>query len=335
MKKLDIQITRFSENYFQVTGNRANGFVCPITLKDVAVDRLCAGHILNHALGAASSKTVLQFKDVDHYFGTTIEPDLIDFLNFSKMSVEERLKKSKRFSIKLNGESYEVFRAGPDAAKKFQRVEIIDQEGRVIDERYIKSAKIAPGPHRDVEAEFFITVHDFALTGALLKSAYLTLFKMVGYRYGLDAVGSTVRRALAEFYFQRARRVDARNYFRDFQGAVIVSLGGTLDEIPDTLEGGQLLMHYAEGTMNTGLLFASSCLFRVNSITLIVTVPAYWQFGHALDAMSYYRKLLSNREMKHSIHLSEFHGNSFEIAKAPLDIQYMADSAPPNERSER
>lgn len=121
MKKLDDQITRFREDYFQVTGGRAKGFVCPITLEDVAVDRLCAGHILNDALGAASSKKVIQFRDVDHYFGTTIEPDLIDFLNFSKMSVEERLRKAKRFSIKLDGKTYEVFRAGPDAAKKFSK----------------------------------------------------------------------------------------------------------------------------------------------------------------------------------------------------------------------
>jgi len=219
--------------------------------------------------------------------------------------------------------------------RNFQKVEIVDRDGRVIDERYIKSARIAPGPHRDVEAEFFLTVHDFALTGALLKSAYLTLFRMVGYRYGSDAVGSTVRRALAEFYFRKATRVDARNHFRDFRGAIIVSLGGTLDEIPDTLEGGKMLMHYAGGTMKSGLLFAASCLFRVNSVTLIVTVPAYWQFGYSLDAMSYYRKLLSNRAMKHSIHLSEFLGNSFEISKAPLDIQYIPNSVKPNQRTER
>lgn len=291
------------------------------------MDQLCAGHILNDALGAASSKTVTQFADVDHFYGRTIEPELIDFLNFPVMSAEERLKKFKRFFIKLDGETYEVFRAGPEAAKRFPRVEILNSEGKVIGERYLRSAKITPGRHSDIESEFFLTVHDFALTGALIKSAYLAIFKMVGYRYGLDAVGSTVRRALAEFYFQRGTRAEAKNYFRDFRGAVIVSLGGALDELPDTLDGGWMLTHHAEGTAKTGLLFALSCLFRVNSVTLVVTVPAYWQVGYSLDAMSYYRKLLANRTMKHSIHLMQFQGDSFEMSQKPLDVQYLSDRA--------
>ena len=80
------------------------------------------------------------------------------------------------------------------------------------------------------------------------------------------------------FYFQRAKRAEAKNYFRDFRGAIIVSLGGALDQLPGTLEAGWMLTHYAEVTVKTGLLFASSCLFRVNSVTLLVTVPAYSQF---------------------------------------------------------
>lgn len=206
-------------------------------------------------------------------------------------------------------------------------MEIKDDNGKVIGERYVRSAKIAPGPHSGVESEFFLTVHDFALTGALLKSAYLAIFKMVGYRYGLDAVGSTVRRALAEFYLQRAKRAEAKNYFRDFRGAIIVSLGGALDQLPDTLEAGWMLTHYAEGTVKTGLLFASSCLFRVNSVTLVVTVPAYSQYGYSLEALSYYRRLLADRTMKHSIHLTQFRGDSFEIAQTPLEIQHLTANA--------
>jgi hypothetical protein len=318
---------RFREDHFGVTGVSPNGFMCPITLQDISVDHLCSGHILNDALGAASSHTVVQFRDVDHYYGGTIEPDLIDFLNFPVMSTEERLKKFKRFFIKLDGGTYEVFSAGPEAAKRFPRVEIKDKSGKVIGERYLRSAKIAPGHHADVESEFFLTVHGFAIIGALLKSAYLAIFKMVGYRYGLDPVGSTVRRSLAEFYLKRAKRAEAKNYFRDFRGAVIVSLGGALDELPDTLEAGWMLTHYAEGTAKTGLLFASSCLFRVNSVTLVVTVPAYWQSGYSLDAMSYYRRLLADRTMKHSIHLMQFRGNSFELSQKPIDIEYLSDRA--------
>jgi hypothetical protein len=322
MADVNQQIARFREDYFQLTGVPPSGFVCPITLEDVAVERVCEGHILNDSLATASSKKVVQFADVDHYFGATIEPDLINFLNFPTISTEERLRRTKRFTVKLDGETYEVFRAGSEAAKKFQRVDILDGDGKVIDQRYLKAARIAPGHHRQVEAEFFLTVHDFALTGALLKSAYLTIFKMVGYQYALDAVGSKVRRALAEFYLQKGNKARAKNYFRDFEGAIIISLGGLLDEIPDTLTGGNMLMHYAEGTVRSGILFAASCLFRVNSRTLVVTVPACWRPFESLDALSYYPKLLANRAMKHSIHLMEFRGDSFSISATPVDVKY-------------
>src|SRR2546423_12057089 len=104
MAILEQQIVRFREDYFSMTGVSPNGFMCPITLQDVSFDHLCAGHILNDALGAASKERVVQFADVDHHYGGTIEPQLIDFLNFPVMSAEERLKKSKRFFIKLDGE---------------------------------------------------------------------------------------------------------------------------------------------------------------------------------------------------------------------------------------
>src|SRR5438132_7497519 len=122
MGSMDEQITRFRDDYFSCADERPNGFVCPITLKDVSVDRLCAGHILNYALGAASSHKVIQSADIDNYYGGTIEPDLIDFLNFPVMNAEERLRKFKHFLIKLDGTVYEVFRAGPAAAKRFPRV---------------------------------------------------------------------------------------------------------------------------------------------------------------------------------------------------------------------
>lgn len=167
----------------------------------------------------------------------------------------------------------------------------------------------------------------YLLTGAALrKSAYLALFRLVGYRYGLDAVGSTVQLALAEFFRQHASWANAKDHFGRFHGAVIVSLGGILDTIPDTLEGGMMLMHYAEGTASTGILFAVSCLFRVNACTLIVTLPAYSKYVYGLDASVYYRRLLADRAMKHSIHLTQFHGDWFEMGRTPLETQYVSST---------
>jgi len=81
---------------------------------------LCAGHILSDALQSASSHKVVQFAEVDNHFGATIEPDLINFLNFPTMSSEERLGQTKYLKVNLDGETHELFHAGPEAAKKFQ-----------------------------------------------------------------------------------------------------------------------------------------------------------------------------------------------------------------------
>ena len=132
MPNLTKQVVRFREDYFQSTGIRTTSFVCPITLEEIPEEHLCAGHILNDGLGAASSAKVVQFADVDHYYGGTIEPELIKFLNFPVMSAEECLKKFKRFYIKLDGESYEVFTAGREAANRYPRVEFKNSKGEVI-----------------------------------------------------------------------------------------------------------------------------------------------------------------------------------------------------------
>jgi hypothetical protein len=42
-------------------------------------------------------------------------------------------------------------------------------------------------------------VNDLARVGALIKSDYLTIFKLVGYRYALDAVTSNVKHGMVVF----------------------------------------------------------------------------------------------------------------------------------------
>jgi len=64
----------------------------------------------------------------------------------------------------------------------------------------------------------------------------------------------------------------------------------------------------------------------VNSITLIVTIPAYSRDGYSLDAISYYRKLLADRTLEHSIHLTQFKDETFEISQKPLEMQYLSEA---------
>ncbi len=319
---LSQKIERFGDDYFCATGLRPNGFICPITLEDVSVDQLCRGHILNKGIRVASRKWVPQFVLLDNFYGESVESELVAYLNFSSLSAVERVERYRRFTINLNGETFKVFPAGPSAERRFPKVAFKNSDGEVFAERYVKSAQIEPGCHSDVPCEFTLEVNSLGITAGLLKSAYLTLFRMVGYRFGLEPVGSTVRKALEQFYLQRDHSATARNYFANFRGAVIVSLAGALDMIPDTLEGGTLLLHYAERRAPNGIVFAVSTLFRVNGCTLVVTLPTNSHYGHCFTSLDYYRRLLSNRAMKHWTHIARFSGNCFMVEDAPLNLDH-------------
>jgi hypothetical protein len=322
-------IKPFQDDYYALERERPNGFICPITLKDTPYREVCSGHVLNQGIRQASRRTVPQRRDVDNYFGETIEPDLIKYLNFPVLTAEEHLSKTRTLTITFpSGEREEAFFAGPEASNRFMKVDIIDADGRIIASPYIRSEKAQAGQYSDIKIEWTLVVHDLAMVGAFIKSAYLTLFALVGYRYALDALGSMVRRPLAAFFNDRATKQNAIDYFEQFQGAVIVSLDGVLNTIPDTLGGGTMLFHYAEGGRESGILFGVSLLFRINGTTIIVTLPAYDRFGFSLIALKHYRALLKNRGMRHAIHLVRFNNDRFELSPKPLDINYVSSASP-------
>jgi hypothetical protein len=317
-------IKLFQDDYHALTGIWSNGFVCPITFKDTSSEELCTGHILNNGIRQASRRIVPQRRDVDNHFGRTLEADLVRYLNFPGLSAAEHLAQARRFTITFaSGEQAEAFFASPKAGSRFRQVQILDSGGKAIASPYIKTEEPEAGQHYDIQIEWTLTVHDFALTGALIKAAYLALFRLVGYRYALDSIGNTVRISLAAFFNNGAGKDDSRDYFSQFQGAVIMSLDGALDAIPDTLEDGTMLFHFAEGNSKTGILFGVSVLFRVNRVTLIVTLPAYTKYGFSLVALEYYRALLKDRALRHAIHLARFKDNQFGLSPIPMDVRYV------------
>src|SRR5690242_12029383 len=78
-----------------------NGFVCPITLLDCPDSALCRGHILCEGIKQAARTTIPQVAVVDNYFGSTIEPPFIDWLNIPVSSPDELIKKSRDLTVEL------------------------------------------------------------------------------------------------------------------------------------------------------------------------------------------------------------------------------------------
>jgi hypothetical protein len=316
----------FSANYNALTREQPHGLICPITLRDIRFADLCSGHILNKALQEASRATIPQPRDLDSHFGATIEADLVKYLNFPVLNSSEHLSKVKTLTIKLpTGRTVKGFFAGDEAAKRFGRVDLKNAAGEIVASPYVRDNEIM-GDYKDIAVEWVITVNDLALIGALIKSAYLTLFKLVGYRYALDPVGSIVRRSLASFFDDRASKNDSRNYFARFEGAVITSLKGFLNESPDTRQGGTMLFHYDDGTRHDRL-FAVSTLFRVNQATLIVTLPAVSEVDYSIEALAKYERLLKDRSTRNDIHYVTFTQDTFQVSPQPMNIEYESSRA--------
>src|SRR5262249_47096672 len=89
------QLSRLNADYTAVAGKPVQRFVCPITLIDEPGAALCDGHILNASIKTAARKTVVQRLDVDNYFGTALEPELVAFLNAPVSTFQELIGKSK------------------------------------------------------------------------------------------------------------------------------------------------------------------------------------------------------------------------------------------------
>lgn len=325
--KFDSDTTnQFRASYKELTREMPKGMICPITLRDTPFDKLCDGHILNKGLQQASRMTIPQARDVDNFFGFSIEADLVKYLNFPVLSSQEHFAKVKTLTIKLpTGRKVEGFFAGDEAAKRFARVDLKNSAGEIVASPYVRDNEII-GAYKDIAVEWVITVNDLALIGALIKSAYLSLFKLVGYRYALDPVGNIVRKSLANFFDDRATKNNARDYFARFQGAVITSLKGFLNESPDTLSGGTLLFHYDDGKRHDRL-FAISTLFRINKATLIVTLPAVMDVDYSIEALVKYERLLKDRSTRNDIHYATFAQEEFKVSPQPMSIEYESSRA--------
>jgi hypothetical protein len=317
------QLDYLNTDYSTQTGITVQKFVCPITLDDDPNAALCDGHILNQGIKKASRATVIQRKDVDNYFGHTIEPDLVKMLSIPVSTKQHLIRKARDLRITApSGEKMETFFSNSEAGVRFQQINLYNADGTTMVSPFLRTGRLENKYHKDLEVEFTMTVTNSAIIGSLLKSSYLALFRMLGYRWVLDASGDRVRRALAAFYRDKAVKEQSINYFAEFDGSISVLFNETGKDMGDTLEDGSLFFHYVEGDQETGLLFAVTCLFPVNYLTLAVTLPCYRKKGYHLVAYQHYQALLKDRSVCQNVYFGRFNEERFNISTTPLRLHY-------------
>jgi hypothetical protein len=279
----EVQRQYFNADYTAVKGAPVKRFVCPITLRDEPDAVLCDGHILNEAIQTAARKTVVQWEDIDNYYGGTIEPDLTAFLNTPVAPAGHLMRKGKGLAVTFpSGEQVAAFITDKAGARaKFPQIDLIDATGDTIASPFLRTDKLDPQLLKGLQVEWLMGFTDSALLGSVLKSAYLALWNILGYRYVFMAAGDCLRQPLAKFFTDRATRAQSVNYFSKFKGAVNVFLNEIPEDHCNTVSDGLLWFHLRKAGPEERRMFAMSCLFRVNQRMISVMVPYCTCFASA------------------------------------------------------
>lgn len=315
-----VELQRLNEQYRHLTGQTVRNFVCPITLQDRPGDELCKGHILNQNLLRASRAHVIQYKDIDNRFGKSIEPDLVRWLNLPLAKPEDLIEKAKTLTIKgPNGEKIETFWANKAARAKFQQIDLYRPDGSTFASPFLKNVILQPGQYKQMEIVWNLTLSNASILGSLLKAAYLAMFRMLGYSWVLHPAGDKVRRALAGFWCEKEKK-PALEHFREFYRANSMIFNHDGETMQDTLEGGTLLFHYANGDRITGEMFAITVIFSINNRLTTVSLPSYEKEGHYFPAFALYQQFLENRSMPHNVYRVRFDTGQFQIEANPMKL---------------
>lgn len=316
------QLELLNTDYFSQKGKQVKNFVCPITGDDEPSAELCNGHILNDAIIKASGATIIQYKDIDNYFGRVLENELVKWLNLPLLSTDELFQMSYNLRVTIpDGQTIEAFYSRQSKVKgKFPQINLYGADKTVVSQPFLKTQDPKLWEFKDAQVEGLVRLSDTAFTGSLLKSAFLTLFRMFGYSYALSACAVPVRNALTTFYREKANIEQASKYFGPFHDAVSVELNGIFHNA-DTLEDGSFLMHHRGKSESPKTIFALTCLFSINDKTFLVTLPFSESFAFDISLYKDYVAFLADHSMIHTAYAARLHDGIIERDVRPLPIK--------------
>jgi len=238
-------VSLLQADYKATEGAPFKHFFCPILHLDEDVE-LCKGHIVSKTFQGSSNTWIVQRKDVDNFFGAVFESEF-EKLQYRDVPATEYLR-------------------NPKLAKKIKPQLMLD--GKLVDYHFGKRADrkgvtpvSLPGGNNRVHLNLEMhqdevvaneskkwtlrVQQDVRLPAvvSLIRSAHLTLFRMLGYNYVLSGGGRFVGQdLLGRFYLENyslARDVvlaNAAGYFTEFRHMVrpvlsqSAGLEGTIDD---------------------------------------------------------------------------------------------------------
>jgi hypothetical protein len=225
-----VKLKRMREDFRSVTGTSFAWFYCPILFRDEDVD-LCKAHIVNRAFVSTPRSWTVQRADVDNFYGSFFEAEFVDIQHEGKASVDQcltdkELAKKFRPDIRLRGDSVDYYVARANVPAGHSRIVLQTNVGNVELGLKVSPDEVAAAGSEDWQITIEKDLRIPALA-SLLKAAHLTLFEMLGYRYGLSAAGHFVGSTILGKFFSENREknraeviANAAEHFAEFKNMV-------------------------------------------------------------------------------------------------------------------
>lgn len=276
------QLDHFQREFTQINGHPFKHFHCPILQVDEPVD-FCLGHVVNDKIPGASQIRVIQRKDVDNWYGTHFEADLVAFhkarsAEISKILADTTIINKLNPTISVEGEPVQHHIYNGNLSPKHTQLKM--QSGNDVPVTLVLKM-----PPQEVDAliekRWRIDIHgDFRICNvvSMIKAAYLTLFQMLGYSYSNTAAGWNVgKHMLGKFYLENLNRTrpDIQNAAKSFFSPyfAMVRPMKIVEGIPPkgTCEDGAAMIAFGSSGRPYGLLV----LVRTGKTFNAVLMPAF------------------------------------------------------------
>jgi hypothetical protein len=298
-EELAHQLNSLRIDYQTICGKPFDHFFCPILFKDEPTE-LCLGHIVNEKMPASSGIRVVQRKDVDGFYGHAFESHFTPLVqaqakNFKGVLFDEELSKKMRPRIQADGEDvkHHLYRGHMSDDQTGISLEVDGKSLRLVLHKRPEEMAAETGRKWQIVVE-----RDCRLSAvvSLIKSGYLTLFKLLGYRYvdspaGLGVGYDILGRFYRDFHDRTADEIHrgAFEFFRPYIHMIRPIVGAT-----GTMPVGTINDHTAMVCFgSSGPPFAMIVSVKTGTQVHGVLMPAY---NNAESAATYMDFLANDSE---------------------------------------
>jgi hypothetical protein len=301
-RDVERHLPHLQKGYTAVSGSPFKHFYCPILQADEETE-LCMGHIVNESIPNSCRKCVVQRKDVDGFYGSVVEADFATLIQAMGKGLLESvfdpvLSKKVRSKFMLNGKECRYHTYVGDEPAPTQSAVLLDNgeggERRIV--LHMPPDAVTAAQDQDwqlvVEGD-----HRIPAIASLIKAAYLTLFRLLGYKYALSLAGRYVGLdILGKFFLDNRHKPPAeakkaaQAYFAQFAPMVRPIEGYSGTPPLGTIEDRQVKACFSSSSREA---FGIVVCVRTDRALNAVMMPA---FTRADSVAAYFEFLKNDRE---------------------------------------